>query len=63
MATFELYRPGGLRNMSKTTTTARIRSDGTVLEVFEEGSERCFTETPLRRMTEAEVNPIPMPVR
>ena len=41
--------------MSKTTITAKIRSDGTVLEVFEEGSERCFPETPLRRMTAAEV--------
>ena len=41
--------------MSKTTTTAKISSDGTVFEVFEDGSERRFPETPLRPMTEAEV--------
>jgi len=41
--------------MNKNTTTAKIRSDGTVFEVFETGSERCFPEIPLRPMTEAEV--------
>ena len=42
--------------MSKTTTIARIRSDGTVVEVLEDGSERCFPEIPMRPMTEAEVS-------
>ena len=41
--------------MSKTTTTAKIRSDGKVVEVLEDGSERPFPETPMRPMTEAEI--------
>ena len=42
--------------MSKTTTIARIRSDGKVVEVLADGSERCFPEIPMRPMTEAEVS-------
>ncbi len=41
--------------MSKTTTTARIRPDGTVVEVLDDGSERPFPNTPMRPMTEAEI--------
>ena len=41
--------------MNKTTTTAKIRSDGKVVEVLQEGAERCFPDTPMRPMTEAEV--------
>jgi putative transcriptional regulator len=41
--------------MSKTTITARIRSDGTVVEVLKDGSERPFPHTPMRPMTEAEI--------
>jgi putative transcriptional regulator len=41
--------------MSKNTTTAKIRSDGTVVEVLENGGERPFPETPMRPMTEEEI--------
>jgi putative transcriptional regulator len=41
--------------MSKTTTTARMRADGTVVEVMSDGSERPFPHTPIRTMTEAEI--------
>ena len=37
------------------TTTARIRSDGTVVEILADGSERPFPKTPLRPMTEEQV--------
>ena len=42
--------------MSKKSTIARIRSDGTVVEVFENGEERPFPETPMRPMTEEEIH-------
>jgi putative transcriptional regulator len=42
--------------MSKTTTFARTRADGTLVEVFEDGTERPFPETPMRPMTEAEIS-------
>ena len=41
--------------MSKTTTFARMRPDGTVVEVLDDGSERLFPNTPMRPMTEAEI--------
>jgi putative transcriptional regulator len=41
--------------MSKTTTTARIQPDGTVVEILDDGSERPFPKTPMRPMTEAEI--------
>lgn len=41
--------------MSETTITARIRSDGTVVEVLKDGSERPFPVTPMRPMSEAEI--------
>jgi putative transcriptional regulator len=41
--------------MNKTTTTAKIRPDGTVVEIREDGTERPFPRTPMRPMTEAEV--------
>ena len=41
--------------MSKTTTTARIRADGTVVKVLSDGSERPFPKRPMRPMTEAEI--------
>ncbi len=41
--------------MSKTTTTAKLRADGTVVEVLADGSERPFAMTPIRPMTEAEI--------
>ena len=41
--------------MSKTTTIARMRPDGTVVEVLDDGSERLFPNTPMRPMTEAEI--------
>ena len=42
--------------MSKTTTTARIRPDGTIVEVLDDGSERPFPKAPMRPMTEKEVH-------
>lgn len=41
--------------MSKTTTTAKMRPDGTVTEMLEDGRERPFPDAPPRPMTEAEV--------
>jgi putative transcriptional regulator len=41
--------------MSKTTVTAKIRADGTVVEVMDDGSERPFPTKPMRPMTEAEI--------
>jgi putative transcriptional regulator len=41
--------------MSKTTITAKIRADGKAVEVLPNGNERAFPNTPLRPMTEAEV--------
>lgn len=41
--------------MSKTTTIARIRPDGTVVEVLADGGERPFPETPARPMTDEEI--------
>jgi len=41
--------------MSKTTITAKIRADGKVVEVLPDGSERPFPDTPIRPMTEAEI--------
>lgn len=37
------------------TTTARIRSDGIVVQTLADGTERPFPKTPLRPMTEEEV--------
>jgi putative transcriptional regulator len=42
--------------MSKTTTTAKTRSDGTVVEVLDNGTERPFPLTPMRPMTEEEIH-------
>jgi len=54
---FGSSQPGGQKDMSKTTTTiARIRRDGTVVEVLSNGSERPFPNTPMRPMTDAEVS-------
>jgi putative transcriptional regulator len=41
--------------MSKTTTTARIRSDGRVMKVLKGGREKPFAQMPMRHMTEAQV--------
>lgn len=41
--------------MNKNITTAKIRSDGTVVEVLENGEERLFPDTPMRPMTEEEI--------
>jgi putative transcriptional regulator len=40
--------------MSKTTTTAKIRSDGKVVKVSQNGMETRFPNTPMRPMTEAQ---------
>jgi putative transcriptional regulator len=41
--------------MSKTTIIARMRDDGTVVEVLSDGSERPFPDMPIRPMTDEEV--------
>ena len=41
--------------MTETTITARIRSDGTVVEVLGDGSERSFPASPMRPMTQAQI--------
>lgn len=41
--------------MSKTTITAKMRPDGTVVEVLEDGCERPFPDAPMRPMTDAEI--------
>ena len=41
--------------MSKTTTTAKIQSDGTVVEVLADGSEQPLTTSSPRPMTAAEI--------
>ena len=42
--------------MSKTTTIARIRSDGKVVKVLKNGQEKPFSKVPMRQMTEAQVS-------
>jgi putative transcriptional regulator len=41
--------------MSKTNTTAKIRPDGTIVEVMRDGTERSFPNKPMREMTDAEI--------
>lgn len=41
--------------MSKTTTTARIRPDGTAAKIAIDGSEAIIAKMPLRPMTTVEV--------
>ena len=41
--------------MSKTITTAKIRPDGTVVEVLRDGKERPFPDAPMRPMAAAEI--------
>ena len=41
--------------MNKTTITAKMRPDGTVAEVLEDGRERPFPDAPMRPMTDAEI--------
>ena len=41
--------------MSKTITIAKMRPDGTVVEVLADGSERPFANIPMRPMTPEEV--------
>lgn len=42
--------------MSKTTTIARMRPDGAIVEILPDGTERPFPETPMRPMTDEEVH-------
>ena len=42
--------------MNKTITSARIRADGTVVEILDGGDERPFPKTPMRPMTEEEIS-------
>jgi putative transcriptional regulator len=41
--------------MSKKITIARMRPDGALVEVLADGSERPFPDTPMRPMTEEEI--------
>ena len=50
-----LSRPGGRKNMSKTTIFAKTRPDGSVMELLPDGRERPFPERPMRPMTEAQI--------
>lgn len=42
--------------MNKTTTTAKILSNGSIVEVLDDGHERPFPDTPIRSMTDEEIN-------
>ena len=42
--------------MNRTTISARIRSDGSVVETLDSGHERALPETPMRPMSEAEIS-------
>lgn len=42
--------------MSKTDISARIRPDGTVVRVRDDGTEEPFTPRPMRPMTESEIS-------
>jgi putative transcriptional regulator len=42
--------------MSKTSTTAKILSNGSVVEVLDDGSERPFADIPMRPMTDDEIH-------
>ena len=42
--------------MSKTHISARMQSDGTVVEMLPDGSERTFPKTAMRQMTEGEIS-------
>jgi putative transcriptional regulator len=55
VSAFGLSPPDGQNDMSKMITTAKIRSDGKVVKVSEDGMETQFSNTPLRPMTEAQV--------
>ncbi len=41
--------------MSKTTISARIRTDGAAVEILANGGERPLRDTPMRPMTEQEI--------
>src|SRR5208337_4981056 len=56
VSAFGLFQPDGRSDMNKTITSARIRSDGTVVEILDGGGERPFPKTPMRPMTEAEIS-------
>jgi len=42
--------------MSNTTTIARIRPDGVVVEILDDGTEKLIPRTPMRPMTEEEIH-------
>jgi putative transcriptional regulator len=54
--TFGSFQPDGQNDMSKTTTTARIRPDGTVVEMLDDGTERPFPDMAMRPMNDVEVH-------
>ena len=55
MGAFGSSQPVGQNDMSKTMTTAQIRTDGKVVKISKGGKQRPFPEKPLRPMTEAQV--------
>lgn len=55
---FESFQQDERRNMSKNTIITKIRSDGTIVEVLENGSERPFPDTPMRPMTEEDIKTV-----
>ena len=50
-----LIRLVGRKNMNKTTTIARIRTDGTVTKVLRNGREKPFRPTRMRAMSQGQV--------
>ena len=42
--------------MNKTTTSAKILSNGTVVEILDDGSEKPFPNTPMRTMTDEQIH-------
>ena len=56
MTALDSYRPDGQKNMNKTITTAKILSNGSIVEVLDDGDERPFTDTPMRSMTNEEIH-------
>ncbi len=55
MNAFESSRPAGQKDLSKTTTTARIRADSKVVKISKRGKETPFLEKPMWPMTEAQI--------
>jgi putative transcriptional regulator len=56
VSAYGLFQPEGQNDMNKTTTTAKILSNGTVVEILDDGSERPFPATPMQVMTDEQIH-------